>query len=237
MNAGSDAPRFDPILVEGVPTPARRWLLRAIAPNAPLPTSARLVMHGRIRTAPEAKPFRFEATEDLTPGDGFVWRARAVRGPIRIRGHDRYEGGAGEMAWRLFGIVPVARADGDDVTRSARGRLAGESFLVPPAFLPTRGAGWEYLDERTARATLLVDGEAIPITLAFEADGRLRRVSLLRWKSDADVPGYALFACETAAERTFDGITIPTRLRAGWGLGESGGDPFFECEIDAATYR
>ncbi len=35
------------------------------------------------------------------------------------------------MRWKLFGIVPVMRADGPDVSRSAKGRLELESLWLP----------------------------------------------------------------------------------------------------------
>jgi hypothetical protein len=38
------------------------------------------------------------------------------------------------MRWRLLGLIPVITAAGPDVTRSARGRLAGEIALLPTAF-------------------------------------------------------------------------------------------------------
>src|SRR5215211_5442875 len=57
--------------LEGLPEPARRHLAQAIAPGAPLATSARLRMRGHIKVG-RWLPFR--AREVLDPHHGFVWR-------------------------------------------------------------------------------------------------------------------------------------------------------------------
>lgn len=41
----------------------------------------------------------------------------------------------GEMRWRLFGRIPVMSASGPDLDRSAAGRVALDSLLVPTAWL------------------------------------------------------------------------------------------------------
>jgi hypothetical protein len=37
-------------------------------------------------------------------------------------------------------------------------------------------------------------------------------------------------------ERTIDGVTLPTRFRAGWRLGEPDAFPFFEARLDANRF-
>jgi hypothetical protein len=60
--AGPD--RFDPAELDGLPEPARRHLTQAIAPGAPLATSARLRMRGSIKVG-RWLPFR--ARQVLSP--------------------------------------------------------------------------------------------------------------------------------------------------------------------------
>ncbi len=89
-----------------------------------------LAMHGEIRAG---RWQLFSAVQVLASPRGFVWAATAGRRPLRIRGFDRYSRSTGEMRWRLGGAVPVMSAAGDDITRSAAGRLASELVLVPPS--------------------------------------------------------------------------------------------------------
>lgn len=235
----TDQGTFDPSTVDDLPPPARRFLRRAIAPGTTLRTTLQLSMHGAIRLKDGAEPLPMQADQILAPPHGFVWRARVAKGPMRIRGFDRYGLGKGVLRWWLYGIIPIVRGSGRDVDRSAAGRLGGESVLVPASLLPGSGARWEARDDRSARVTVAVDGEAVTLTLSIDSDGRLERVSFMRWRGEGSngSPGYVRFDVDQCSrERTFDGCTIPTRFRAGWRLGEPDEFPFFYAEIDEAAF-
>lgn len=235
LRTAEAAEAFDPAMLAGLPEPARRYLRYAIAPGTPLARSARLTMHGTLRLSPGGDPLPMRAEQVLAPPAGFVWRARVGRGLLRFRGFDRYGHGAGAMRWWMLGLLPVVRVDGTDVTRSAAGRLAGESVLVPAALLPGHGAAWEAVDDSTARVRMDVGGEPVVTTLRIGADGRLRHASIQRWRDAAS--GYVRFDVELSAERTFGGYTVPTHLRAGWRLGEPDEFPFFDAMLDTVEYR
>lgn len=226
---------FDPAMVAGLPAPPQRYLRRAIAPGTPLARSARLTMHGTLRLSPGGDALPMRAEQVLSPPAGFIWRARVGRGAMRVRGFDRYGRGEGAMRWWMLGLVPIVRAGGEDVTRSAAGRLGGEAVLVPGALLPGRGAVWEAVDDSTARVRMMVDGEPVVTTLRIDGEGRLRHASIQRWRDAAS--GYARFDVELSDERRFGGYTVPTRLRAGWRLGEPDAFPFFDATIDSVEYR
>ncbi len=232
---------FDSAMVEGLPEPACRYFLHALGPGTPLARSVTLRMHGGLRLRPDAPPLAMSADQILAPPHGFVWRARVARGPLRMNGFDRHGWGAGELRWWAWGLIPAVHGAGEDVSRSAAGRLGLESVLLPPALLPHRGVEWRAVDAVRAVARIVIDGgEAVEVTIEVAADGRLLRASGPRWREDAGdgAPGYVPFAAEfTSEERSFGGVTIPTRLRAGWRLGEPGVEPFFEATIDDATFR
>ncbi len=239
LSQPGDATPFDPVMLDGLPPPAQRYLRHAIAPGTPLAPAVRLTMHGAMRLQPGADPIPMQAEQILAPPRGLVWKARVGSGATRIRGFDRYGDGAGAMRWWLWGIVPLVRASGPDVTRSAAGRVAGEAILMPPALLPQQGAVWEAVDDRTARVHLQVDGERVASTLTVDDEGRLERVRVARWREGdkARPAGYAPFDVdEFGGWRTFGGYTIPTRFRAGWGLDEKDAFAFFYADIDTARY-
>jgi hypothetical protein len=235
----SAADAFDPEMVDGLPEPARRYLRRAIAPETPLARSVRLTMHGTLRLSPGGDALPMRAEQVLAPPAGFIWRARGGRGVMRFRGFDLYGRGEGGMRWWMLGLLPIVRAGGADVSRSAAGRLGGEAIFIPSALLPGRGAAWQAVDDGTARVRLTVDGEPVATTLRIDADGRLRHASLLRWRDDAGsgAPGYVRFDVELSGERTFGGYTVPAHMRAGWRLGEPDEFPFFDATVDTAEYR
>ena len=55
-----------------------------------------------------------------------------------------------------------------------------------------------------------------------------------RWRNGK--AGYVPFGADVHAERSFGGVTIPSRLTAGWGHGTDRWSPFFEAEVTGALF-
>ncbi|MCA9738989.1 MAG: DUF6544 family protein [Gemmatimonadota bacterium] len=230
---------FDVSMVEGLPEPARRWLLHSVAPGTPLASSVTLTLPGTLRLARDGDPLTMTSEERLDPTRGYVWRARVRMGPVSIRGYDLYVDGRGEMRWWLAGMVPIVRASGPDLDRSAAGRLLGESIFVPTVLLPARGARWDAVDDERVRVRVDDGHEALTLTLTVRPDGSLARVDFLRWNSDPKngPVGPLPFATELSDDRDFGGYTIPTRLEAGWRLGKAEEFRFFTARVTDAVWR
>jgi len=227
---------FRQTYVAHVPEPARRYLAHAIRPGTPLASAVRLRMRGSIKIG---RWVRFEAEQVIRADRGFMWAARVpfLKIPL-IRGFDRLVDGAGEMRWKLFGILPVMSASGRDITRSAVGRMEAESLWLPTMLM--RGdVRWTAGDERHAIATFRDSHNSIDF--GVDNEGRLTSVSLQRW-GNPDGKAFRLidFGGRIEAERTFDGYTIPSRVRVGWYFGtprfETEGE-FFRATIDHATFK
>jgi hypothetical protein len=225
----SEAQRFDPSRLDDLPSPVARWLSHTIVPDAPLRSSARLSMHGEIKVG---RWMSFAAQQILTP-DGFIWAAQAGRLPLRIRGYDRFSAGTGEMRWKIARVVPVMAATGPDTTRSAAGRLAGETMLLPGAALG-ESVTWHENDDHHATATVTTGSFTHQVTVGIDNEGRLRTVTLPRWGNPDKKPHHEhVFGVEMSNERSFGGYLIPATLRAGWWYGSdrwSDGE-FYRAEL------
>jgi hypothetical protein len=231
-----DPASFHPDLVSGLPAPARRWLVHAIAPGAQLRHAAVFTQHGEIKVG---RWQRFEADWALAPLDGFIWAARTHLGPVCIAGFDRFTGGAGEMRWRLFGVVPFIGAGGPDISRSAMGRLAGEFCFVPAVALSPH-VGWERIDDHRVAAHLDLKGRDHRVTLTVGRSGALCRVDLERW-GDPDhktFRAHRFTAVFHGGEVSFDGFTIPAQAHAGWWdcPDDCADESFIRFTIDRARY-
>ena len=173
------------------------------------------------------------------PLRGFVWAATAGRWPPWIRGFDRYIHATGEMRWRLGGAIPVMSAAADDITRSAAGRLASELILVPAAaFDPA--VSWHAVDEHRATADVRIGDVVHHVTIEVDDRGAVCSLWLPRW-GNADGGAFAEhpFGGELGGEATYEGYTIPTTLRVGWGHGTDAwpNGVFFRAMIETAQYR
>lgn len=218
---------------DDLPEPAGRWLRHAIAPGAPLTASTELTMHGTIRLGSWR---RFTARQVLAPPDGYVWAATAHVLGMPVIGYDRFGSGTAAMRWRLLGVVPVVEVDGPEIVRSAAGRLAAEVVLAPTTYA---AATWTVGDRPDVAIGLWhIGGDTQRVEVDVAANGRVRGVLLQRWGRPPGASyGCYPFGVTVEAERTFGGITIPSRLRAGWWWGTDRQDEgeFFRAEITAAS--
>lgn len=220
-----------------LPDTARRYLEHAIASGTRRASAVRLCMHGEIKLR-RWLPFR---AEQLIRRDrGMIWNATVRMYGMPIRGFDRLVDGEGAMRWKLFGIIPIVTASGPDITRSVAGRVKAETVWLPSA-LCGDDVSWTAPDSSHACASFAVQGETGGLELTIDERGRLEAVKLPRW-GDPEGAGFHCvdFGGVVEEEGTFDGYTIPTRLRVGWYFGsdrfESDGE-FFRVTIDDATYR
>jgi hypothetical protein len=143
-----------------------------------------LEMAGQIKVG-RWLPFR--AIQVIT-SNAYLWVARAGWRFLRITGFDGFTEGEGEMRWLLAGRVPIMRATGTNIARSAAGRLAIDAMVFLPTLLPT--LRWRPEDGTDiAVAEWEVAGETLNIWLSIDGDGRLSKAMMQRWGHPAANPG------------------------------------------------
>lgn len=204
--------------VRGLPSPVARYFRASITSGAPLARAARLEMRGHIRIG---RWLSFTATEVLDPQRGFLWRAR-VAGRL-IVGSDRYFDQAAEMNWRFLGLVPVVRAQGPDLARSAAARAGGEGMWLPTAMLPRFGVEWTAESDDAVTARFSVGHCPMEIHYQLDDHGRVRSVLFNRWGDPerSGTWGWHRFGGDVTAYHTFAGLAIPSAGRFGWHYGTS----------------
>jgi len=173
---------FDPLTLAGLPSPAIRWLTHAIPAGTSLSTVVQLTMEGEIRLNKPWLPFT--ADQVLHAGQGLVWRPVVGGKVLRFVGADMLGPAGARMEFWFHGLVPVVRASGPDVDRSAAGRLAAETVAwLPQALTPQTNTHWTAIDENRATAHVRTPNETIPVEVTISPEGQLRRICL------AAVPG------------------------------------------------
>lgn len=226
-----------PVQTVKLPKTAQRYFAHAIAPTTKLATAVRLKMHGEIKLK-GWQPFRAEQV--ICAHQGMIWQATVWMNGLPIFGWDRLIAGAGAMQWKILGLLPVIKAQGPDITRSAIGRMHGEYVWLPSALLD-RAVQWRASDDTHGCVDLTLCAETTRLNLTLDNSGRVKKAYFQRWGEPGEsVPHYEDFGVLVEEERTFSGYTIPSKMRAGWYFGrdrfETEGD-FFHATIDEATYR
>lgn len=229
---------FRPEQVAALPPAARRYLEHAITPGTPRASMVRLQMRGAIRLKATWHPFH--ADQVIRWDRGFVWRAKVRMKGLWVTGSDRWIDGEGAMRWRLLGIVPIMTASGPDISRSAAERMQIEAVWLPSVLL-NHGVAWSERDATHVGADVTLQEQHAHYELSLDEQGRVRSVSMLRW-GNPEGHGYGAwpFGGMAEEERTFEGFTIPSKLRIGWYFGTDRFEPegeFFRCTIDEAVYR
>jgi hypothetical protein len=130
--------RSTPVCRRRGPAIVQEYLAHAVAAGTPLASAVRLRMHGSIKLKRWRK---FRAEQVIVRERGMIWRARVRVRAFTIRGEDRFLDGEATMNWKILGVLPLLRAAGADVTRSAAGRVAAEAIWLPSMLATTRSGG------------------------------------------------------------------------------------------------
>lgn len=118
-----------------LPAPITTFLTRALHPGEPSPTprpdAARRVVldqRGALRMKPGGPWLDFTATQSSAIRETeFSWRARVRMAPLMtVSVKDGYRAGRGILDARLWGLVPVAHAEGPDVDQGEVQRYLAE---------------------------------------------------------------------------------------------------------------
>jgi hypothetical protein len=226
---------FSPEMVEGLPDVAQRYFLHTIQPGTQLARRVEIKMSGMLKPKKDATWMPLQATQILTPGRGFIWKAKAkAAGPVFMRVTDHYADGKGSMRVALLGLLPMVNASNPDIAKSGAGRLMGEYVWLPTALLPQYGAVWQEVDNLHAKVTLTVDDLTTTLTLTIDEQGRLKEVVFPRWEDD--VKEFIPFGVVIEEEHKFGGYTIPSQLHGGWWYGSEKYGEFFRFTIEQAMF-
>lgn len=234
----ADLDAFDPATLAGLPLPAQRLLGRALPSAVALSATVELSMEGEIALG--GRWFPFTAEQVLRAGEGFVWSPVVGGRIVRFVGADALTAHDARMEFRFHGLIPVVRADGPDIRRSAQGRLAAETVAwLPQALTPQRGARWTPVDDERAIVTLNAAGADIDVEVSVDADGQVRRLDLERWNGSVDPPRFEPFGASVGSTFTVsNGVRIAGSGAAGWGHhGDDDADgTSFRYRLTAASF-
>ena len=212
-----------------LPAPVANYVRRSGAIGRPRVTVMHAVMHGRIRSGPDA-PWMPFAAEQVNSFAG-KWRRlffmdATMRGlPVDVL--HVYDGGHATMRARVCSLIPVVDASGTDMSRAERVTVVNDICVLAPGVLPFADAVWEEVDARRARAVFHIDGQDVHVELAFGEDGDLLDfVSDDRLRADDRGTSFARQRWSTPILRMAEqnGHVLPSHGEARWHAPEPEGN-------------
>lgn len=236
MAAEALIPIAIPSPLDALPEPARRCLGHALGERLGGVETVELEMHGQIKLS-GWRPFK--ARQEINKRLGMIWKAQTRLFGLPVRGFDRVWHGYGTSEWWLLGFIPMVFAHGRNISRSGLGRMAAESIWIPSRLVES-DVLWKQTGPDSASFEIELFGETTVVELHLAASGKIETISFLRWGKPVGLPfGEYPFGGYVDEEATFDGFTIPSRLRLGWHFGtdrfESEGE-FFRATVDRAVF-
>jgi hypothetical protein len=155
--------------------------------------------------------------------------------PVRVR--DSYRAGGATMLGRLGGLVAVVDEGGTpEIAQSALARWLGEAAWFPTALVPGPHLRWEEVDDSTALATVTDGAVQVPAEFRFAADGRIVRMTALRYR---DVDGRSLLTPFEGVYHAFErrqGVMVPSSAEVAWLLPE-GRFPYWRGQPAEISFR
>ena len=166
-------------------------------------------------------PFRAEQ-EMAVDRVEFAWCANFRAAPlISMRVRDWYRFGVGGLDVRLWGVVPIVRASGEQFARGEAMRYLAELAWAPHAMVANPALEWREVDESTVEVATRIARERVAVRLHFDAAGDIVGMSTdarprMVGKQDVDTPWSGVFG----EYREFNGVRLPTIGEVSWLLSD-----------------
>jgi hypothetical protein len=158
---------------------------------------------------------------------GFVWAGRATLAPLlTASGGDIYAGGRGRFTIRLWGVLPLARADGPELDEAELQRYLAETSWFPTVWL-SPAVRWRPVDARSAEVTMTHSGATATGVADFNLEGMLSEVRFDRFRYAGRAPPTRVpWAGRLREYHPVGELRIPVEIDASWEDTERGGSYF-----------
>jgi hypothetical protein len=228
--------------LDHLPPPVAEYVRRSGAVGRPRVGAVHAVMHGRIRSGPDAPwmPFAAEQTNSFTE----VWRRlflmKATMKGLPVDVLHVYEAGRATMRARVCSLLTVLDASGAEMSRAERVTVINDVCVMAPGVLPFTDAVWEEVDARRVRATFGIDGQDVGAELVFGEDGALVDfISDDRLRADEHGSSFTRQRWSTPVldQSAYHGLLLASRGEARWHAPDPEGEfAYLEFRMDAVEY-
>ncbi len=227
--------------IGSLPEPVQRYFRLVLKHGAAMIRTAKIVQSGGFRTSPKNPSWApMEAMEFFsTAPKGFVWDADIAMMPLlHAKVCDRFYKGQAGMSVKLSGVIPLVDAKASDkLSEGALQRYLAEAVWFPTALLPSEGVVWEAVDDRSARATLEVDGVRASLLFFFNRFGEVTRIyAPERYKEEKGTFTAYPWEARLGRYERVGQYVIPTEGMVLWHLPEGEYD-YWKAEIVQTDYR
>ncbi|WP_116108645.1 DUF6920 family protein [Lewinella sp. IMCC34191] len=203
-----------------LPPLVNRWLSRSGAEHH---RAAYLCLEQQlaIKLKPEQTEW-YAAEADqliLSSRPAFHWSVRVRLNPlVEVFGTDTLDSGGASLRMSLFGLLTVsAVSQNEKANEAALQRYLAELAWFPAAARSSR-IEWEEMDSERARATVYGGEQSASGIFTFTPQGDFLRFEAQRYREHGPEAKREPWIAEADRWTTFEGVRVPSRLRASWML-------------------
>lgn len=224
--------------IRNLPYPVRRWLSHSGIVGKPYLYVGKILQKAEMKSKPAQKNW-MNATAvqyNIIDNPAFIWIADVkMNSLIHLKGRDKFENGRGEMLIKLNSLINVVKEKGEKLDEGTIQRFLGEMVWIPSLAISPY-VTWEPINDTCAKATMEYKGTKGSGTFYFHTTGEFVKFSALRFmgnKANAERYEWIITA---DGYKTFEGITVPARMKATWKLKE-GDWTWLQIEITDIRYN
>ncbi|MBD3629952.1 DUF6544 family protein [Cyclobacterium sp.] len=203
-----------------LPDPVSRWLKTTGIIGKPKIKNGRVKQKVLMKMKPEQKKwYPAEALQyTFMEAPAFIWTVDLSMMPlVHIKGRDMFKDGKGEMLIKLNSLVSIVNEKGDKMDEGTLQRFLGELVWFPSLALSPY-IQWKILDDYSAEAIMTYKGTSGSGKFYFDEAGNFVKFSAMRYKGN-HARKYP-WVLTVDAYSTFEGIKVPSHLKATWQLEE-----------------
>ena len=208
--------------LEDLPVAVKKWMMQSGIVGKPSIFLVKITQKAELRMKPDQKKWMQAEAVQYTSTDvpSFIWSVKVHMNPLlHFLGRDKFEDGKGEMRIRLNALFTIVDEKGERLDEGTLQRFLGEMVWFPSMALSPY-ISWEDADDLTATATMTYMGTTGSGTFHFDETGNFIRFTAMRFMGNAEDAKRHLWILDVEEHKSFEGITIPSRMTASWALNE-----------------
>jgi hypothetical protein len=205
--------------LDGLPEPVQRYMCYTQIIGKERVRTVRLKQKGYFRTKEDQKwmPLRAEEYFTVDP-PAFLWYGRIRLFPlVSFNAIDKFYKDEGSLVVKLFSLIKVADAKGEEYDQAELVRYLNEMIWFPSAFL-SDFVHWEPINSDSARATISVAGITVSADVFFNQKGQMTNFVAERYM---DVNGGGILKKWSTPIKEYaeiNGIMVPVKGEGVWKL-------------------
>jgi hypothetical protein len=224
--------------IKDLPEPVKNWLRNSGVIGKPLISVGKVFQKAEMKIKPDQDDWLSASAIQYTTieNPAFIWTVDVKMNSLfSFQGRDKFENGKGEMLIKINSLINVVNEQGEKIDEGSLQRYLGEMVWFPSLALSPY-ITWELINDTTAKATMTYMGTKGSGTFFFNPNSDVIKYSCLRYKGnevDAKRHEWQMLINDY---KTFDGIKVPSKMKARWKL-EDGDWTWLKLEVIDIIYN